>query len=87
MNIALQCTRLVSLALLLLKLSLASSCFSEPHVNLLSWTAVFLACGRTHCYCSSTRMEKIQTREGKVLDMANQQEGGLGLCTIQFSVT
>jgi hypothetical protein len=51
-------------------------------VSLLSWIAVFPAGGRSRCPCSSTRMEEIQTREGKVLDMANQKEDDLGLFSI-----
>lgn len=52
--------------------------FSEAHVFILCWTAVFPACCWTRSPCSTTGMEKIQTREGKVLDMANQKEDGLG---------
>ncbi|KAH0944092.1 hypothetical protein HID58_003729 [Brassica napus] len=43
-----------------------------------SLTNIVLLCTRTRCpYSSATGMQKIQTREGKVLDMANQKEGGL----------
>ncbi|KAF3534371.1 hypothetical protein DY000_02043709 [Brassica cretica] len=38
---------------------------------------IVLLCTWTRCPCSTTGMEKTQTREGRVLDMANQKEDGL----------
>lgn len=70
----------VSTSVINLSPLLSSTRFSKSHVFILSWTAVFPACCWTRYPCSTTRMEKIQTREGQVLDMANQKEVGLGPC-------
>ncbi|CAN8260181.1 unnamed protein product [Cochlearia groenlandica] len=56
------------------------SIFSLVACLILSWTAIFCACCITRSPCRFTRMEKIQTREGKVLDLAYQKEVSLGHC-------